>query len=146
MEEKKGWATLSWWARHFLWCSWQVSLYCAGFPCTPFSMLHYDSELSQDPNARQMLKVISNCHVMKPGVSWFELELMSNYDRSNFTLDSSNSMKFAWTKCCSTQGDPIGECHWFFTLLEKGGEAASCKPPWAPRSQHVYSCVKNIIL
>ena len=60
-------------AECFLWCSGQVSVYCAGFPCTPFSMLHYATQLLQDPNARQLLKVIANCRVMEPGVSWHEM-------------------------------------------------------------------------
>lgn len=85
MDEKKGWDTLGWrvisffnHARCFLWCSGQVSVYCAGFPCTPFSMLHYASELLQDPNARQLLKVVSNCRVVEPGVSWSTIDEISN--------------------------------------------------------------------
>lgn len=46
----------------------QVLLYCVGFPCTPFSMLHTNTTLLDDPNSRQMYKTLSNIKLQKPPV------------------------------------------------------------------------------
>ncbi len=59
---------------HELWTNeWilsKVTLYAAGFPCTPYSMLHWGSALLNDPEARQMYKVIDNLESCQAPVSW----------------------------------------------------------------------------
>ena len=47
-------------------CTWEVSLYCAGFPCTPFSTLNTATSLLADRNSRQLFAVISRIKLSKP--------------------------------------------------------------------------------
>ena len=44
----------------------QVVAYVCGFPCTPWSLLHYRSALMQDPNTRQMLQTVRNLRDQSP--------------------------------------------------------------------------------
>ena len=48
----------------------QVAIYCAGFPCTPYSALHAFSHLLNDPEAQQLYQVIANGKAMQPAVTW----------------------------------------------------------------------------
>ncbi len=45
-----------------------VPCYIAGFPCTPFSMLHNRTKLMKDPNARQFLAVVGAIKQLQPKV------------------------------------------------------------------------------
>ena len=49
-----------------------VSLYCSGFPCTPFSMLHHRTKLLRDSNARQFFASTRTLHHCRPAVAIFE--------------------------------------------------------------------------
>ena len=49
-------------------CSWEVHLYTAGFPCTPYSSLG-NQWLLADKNSRQLFRCVSNVKVTKPRVS-----------------------------------------------------------------------------
>ena len=44
----------------------QVTLYVAGFPCTPFSVLHGNSMLLQDHEARQMYETVERLIEVSP--------------------------------------------------------------------------------
>ena len=48
---------------------WQVFLYSAGFPCTPFSMLHWQSLLLQEAAARPMYRVVDNIKACQPAAT-----------------------------------------------------------------------------
>lgn len=48
--------------------SWEVALYVAGFPCTPYSTLGL-GEMLADKNARQLFRVIGNMKEMQPAAS-----------------------------------------------------------------------------
>lgn len=45
---------------------WEAFLYAAGFPCTPFSVLHGDSALLGDSEAAQLFEVIRRLKLMQP--------------------------------------------------------------------------------
>ena len=45
---------------------WQVTLYVAGFPCTPFSVLHGNSMLLEDQEARQMYETVERLKLCQP--------------------------------------------------------------------------------
>ena len=49
-----------------------VDVYCAGFPCTPFSMLHNKSRLLRDPAAKQFRATIATIATAKPKVAILE--------------------------------------------------------------------------
>ena len=51
---------------------WLVNLLCCyigGFPCTPYSFLHVGTQLLQDPNARQLFRILRNCRQVRPAVT-----------------------------------------------------------------------------
>ena len=48
---------------------WQVALYCTGFPCTPYSRLHANSQLLGEEAAKPMWKCIQNIRDARPAVS-----------------------------------------------------------------------------
>ena len=50
-------------------------MYVAGFPCTPYSLLHWQSLLLEDPNVRQLWKVLQNIADCQPAVT--QLNYMS---------------------------------------------------------------------
>lgn len=50
-------------------CQYQVALYVAGFPCTPYSGLG-KTELLQDPNAEQLFETIRRLRRIRPAVTW----------------------------------------------------------------------------
>ena len=83
---------------------WQVALYVAGFPCTPYSLLHAGSELLRDQNARQFFKVIRNIKSTEPAASqlqWFQTVSMCV---SHIVSSFSGSADYHWpmvpTKIC----------------------------------------------
>ena len=45
---------------------WEAFLYAAGFPCTPFSVLHGDSALLGDSEAAQLFEVIRRLKLLQP--------------------------------------------------------------------------------
>jgi hypothetical protein len=47
----------------------EVCLYGAGFPCTPFSLLHWGSQLLQEQEARQMYRVLDNIKDCQPAAT-----------------------------------------------------------------------------
>lgn len=47
----------------------KVCLYGAGFPCTPFSLLHWGSQLLQEQEARQMYRVLDNIKDCQPAAT-----------------------------------------------------------------------------
>ena len=49
-----------------------MSLYCSGFPCTPFSMLHHRTKLLRDSNARQFFASTRTLHHCRLAVAIFE--------------------------------------------------------------------------
>ena len=49
-----------------------VQLYVSGFPCTPFSMLHHDTKLLQDKNAKQFRASVRTLAHVRPAVAIFE--------------------------------------------------------------------------
>ena len=49
-----------------------IQLYVSGFPCTPFSMLHHDTQLLQDKNARQFRASVRTLSHVRPAVAIFE--------------------------------------------------------------------------
>ena len=53
-------------ATNCTYCTWEVQLYCAGFPCTPFSTLNTATSLLADRNSRQLFAVISRIKLSKP--------------------------------------------------------------------------------
>ena len=60
---------------HYPWCksvtpvNVQVCLYTAGFPCTPFSMLHHMSKMLKDKNAKQLWKTLQNIKEINPAAT-----------------------------------------------------------------------------
>ena len=52
----------------------EVSLYCAGFPCQPYSLLSSTRRMLADGNARQLFKVIKRIRRYRPKVTWFFLK------------------------------------------------------------------------
>ncbi len=50
----------------------QHDLYVAGFPCTPFSLLHHRSKLMKDPNARQFRACVRTIVVCKLALAVLE--------------------------------------------------------------------------
>lgn len=48
----------------------EVSLYCAGFPCQPYSLLSSTRRMLADGNARQLFKVIKRIRRYRPKVTW----------------------------------------------------------------------------
>ena len=53
----------------------QVGLFCAGFPCKPFSMLHAGSNLLGERDAAQMFEVIKHLKAIQPAVPWPHVRL-----------------------------------------------------------------------
>ena len=47
----------------------KVALYCAGFPCTPFSYLHFDSSLLDDGEAKQFYETVRRVKFLEPCVT-----------------------------------------------------------------------------
>lgn len=48
----------------------EVSLYCAGFPCQPYSVLSNTRQMLSDPNAKQLLRVIKRIKRYRPKAAW----------------------------------------------------------------------------
>ena len=49
-----------------------MALYAAGFPCTPYSLLHWQSSLLEDDNVRQLWKILKNIVERQPAVTWLD--------------------------------------------------------------------------
>ena len=47
----------------------EVGLYCAGFPCTPYSLLHWGTRLLEEEAAKPMWQCIRNVKEASPGVA-----------------------------------------------------------------------------
>ena len=55
---------------------WQVALYCTGFPCTPYSRLHANSQLLGEEAAKPMWKCIQNIRDARPAVSCHQCTML----------------------------------------------------------------------
>ena len=53
-------------------CLVEVSVYVAGFPCTPYSLLSTTRRMLHDQNAKQLFRVIKRIRRYRPKVSWIE--------------------------------------------------------------------------
>lgn len=49
---------------------WQATLYVCGFPCTPFSVLHADSDLWKEAEAKQLFQCIRRLKSLQPIATW----------------------------------------------------------------------------
>lgn len=54
----------------------QLLLYTAGFPCTPFSLLHWNSRVLEDQHARQFFTTVSNIKTIQPVVARMHLTMI----------------------------------------------------------------------
>ena len=78
--------TLDHWLHH---CpvtnDWQVALYCAGFPCTPYSLLRgHDTQLLQEEAAKPLFECIRHMKQTQPGEAC--LWIQSNYSNISIRL------------------------------------------------------------
>ena len=48
----------------------EVALYCAGFPCQPFSTLNAASSFFEEEQSKPLFKVVERVKRSQPGVSW----------------------------------------------------------------------------
>ena len=60
-----------------------MSVYAAGFPCTPYRALHHGSALLDDEHAQQLWKVLDNFKESCPAATW--LQQMSLQSLTNLT-------------------------------------------------------------
>eukprot|EP00435_Cladocopium_sp_Y103_P013908 s3522_g3.t1 len=54
------------------WLMNHLCCYICGFPCTPYSFLHVGTQLLQDPNARQLFRILRNCRRLRPAIILLE--------------------------------------------------------------------------
>ena len=54
----------------FVICFLKASVYAAGFPCTPYSLLSCTRKMLHDQNARQLFRVIKRLRKYRPKASW----------------------------------------------------------------------------
>ena len=66
----------------------QVSLYCAGFPCTPYSLLHAGSRLLEEEAAAPLYKVVDNIRGCQSPASWLTIcyEQLQIQPRVSFSI------------------------------------------------------------
>ena len=72
----------------------KAGLYAAGFPCTPFSYLHFGSSLLRDANARQLFRCISNLAELQPADPW------QSYDQQRIRVCVCWMCAYVFHVCC----------------------------------------------
>ena len=63
--------------------AWEVLIYAAGFPCTPFSSLHWQSLLLEEAAAKPMYRVLDNLAACAAPAPWLIQEKKHNYNHIN---------------------------------------------------------------
>ena len=84
----------------------KIMLYCAGFPCTPYSKLHASRDLRRDPNMKQLLKVVSNIASGKP------VAALNASSHEVCVTWCHVGVGFHFASFCCIQGSNIGTCPW----------------------------------
>ena len=74
----------------------QVGFYAAGFPCTPYSLLHSQSALLGDPAAKPMWQCIRNVKRCQPAATWLLLQCQPAIIWWYFIVTQLNCMPCLW--------------------------------------------------